>query len=210
MSRCLWPIKLFGLTALIVSCASKPTGIQPSVTIPESWVRIALPHPSVFPDYSEDGQQLIFVHENIKQHLKPQIYRFDIETKQSTQLSFNSGHNIHPTFVSEKSFAFLSTTDHDKESPRFLRTDQEKDWSFPALLSALELPYHFDVYQMDLAKKHIDRKHGPHSSTYTFRQQKIAVLSHGLKPRGKPLTLWLSEADLNLKKFFLKNHLYLG
>ena len=158
MSRCLWPIKLFGLTALIVSCASKPTGIQPSVTIPESWVRIALPHPSVFPDYSEDGQQLIFVHENIKQHLKPQIYRFDIETKQSTQLSFNSGHNIHPTFVSEKSFAFLSTTDHDKESPRFLRTDQEKDWSFPALLSAVELPYHFDVYQMDLAKKHIDRK----------------------------------------------------
>lgn len=161
MSLQVWLKRLFPLIVLVsfIACHSMKEKATPGPTpIQADGQAITSIGENSEGSFSPDGQKIVYVSSQRKQHHQGQIYEMDLKTHKEKRVTFQ-GTVVHSPHYSAKGDAILyaSATDELKEDPPLLH-DKKLDTNFsgpPIYLEHTELYlHHLPGLQMDRLSRH--------------------------------------------------------
>lgn len=79
------------------------------------------------PQFSETGNEIIFISRRREAHANPQVYEFDLLKNRERRVTFHDGEDATPSYINGREILYASTTDEIKESP-FLNKNPDKDF----------------------------------------------------------------------------------
>jgi WD40 repeat protein len=83
------------------------------------------------PQFTLDGEEILFISEKRQAHRHPQLYAIDLGTFQERRLTFQDGHVFDAIAFSENEVSYSSTTDEYKERPLLFYPEMAKQ-PFPS------------------------------------------------------------------------------
>ncbi len=124
------------------------------------------------PQFSPDGQRLLFISRNRPQHRNSQVYEYNFQSQRQRRLTFQDGDLTSPSYHPRKDqLLYSSTTDEIKEDPAYLkqtlsrlaaRTDPEPKTPEEPILTHPWSHQPFEIYISGFRGENIQRlTHSP-------------------------------------------------